>query len=74
MIWDVSACTATEAYPISVSVPVAPSKRNQPALESEKKKRTPASVTSALFTDVDCGEGVRDPVAAALGTAEFVVE
>lgn len=52
----------------------APSKRNQPALEDEKKKRTPASARSALPTAVDCGEGVPDSVGAKLGAAELVVE
>src|SRR5438132_4615173 len=72
MIWEVSACTDTEAYPISVSLPVALSKRNQPALENEKKKRTPASVTSTLLTGVDRGEGVPDSDAR-LGAALLVV-
>src|SRR5256885_2948718 len=73
MVWEVSACTDTEAYPISVSLPVALSKRNQPALENEKKKRTPASLTSTLLTGVDCGEGAPDSDAR-LGAALLVVE
>jgi len=57
---------------MSVSFPVAPSKRDQPALAPEKKKRTPTSVRSTLLAAVDCGEDVPDPIGAAELVAEVV--